>query len=186
MGLDICPPWLGVVLASPVRKIWQDPGRILKPYVSEGMTVLEPGPGMGFFTIEMARRVGPGGKVVAVDLQEKMLEGVRKRAIQAGVADRVDRRVVTDDLGLADLAGKVDFVLLFYMLHEVKDRAGFLGQVAAAMKPGARVLLAEPRGHVSPRAFDAELDAALAVGLPMVKQPGGIRSRWAVLEKARQ
>ena len=43
----VCPWWVGYILASPVRKLWQNPGRILEPFVQPGMNVLEPGPGMG-------------------------------------------------------------------------------------------------------------------------------------------
>ena len=50
------------------------------------MTVLEPGPGMGFFTLELARIVGPEGRVVAVDVQPKMVEGLQKRARRAGLS----------------------------------------------------------------------------------------------------
>jgi len=60
MAKRVCPWWLGYFLASPVRR-WlmrEDPAQILAPYVREGMTVLEPGPGMGFFTLELAMRVG--------------------------------------------------------------------------------------------------------------------------------
>ncbi|MFY9643515.1 MAG: hypothetical protein WCD20_15720 [Rhodomicrobium sp.] len=64
----VCPWWMGYLLASPIRKWWQDPARILSPYVRAGMTVLEPGPGMGFFTLEIARLVGPSGRLVAVDV----------------------------------------------------------------------------------------------------------------------
>ncbi len=51
----VCPWWAGYFLASPLRQLFQDPAKILAPYVREGMTVLEPGPGMGFFTLELAR-----------------------------------------------------------------------------------------------------------------------------------
>ncbi len=67
MSARVCPWWLGWLLASPVRKLFHDPARIVAPHVQEGMTVLEPGPGMGFFTLELARRVGPAGRVIAVD-----------------------------------------------------------------------------------------------------------------------
>ena len=53
-----------------------DPARILAPFVRTGMTVFEPGPGMGFFTFELARLVGPTGRVSAVDVQPKMIEAL--------------------------------------------------------------------------------------------------------------
>ena len=76
MEKRVCPWWLGYVLASPLRRWLQDPAAIVAPYVREGMTVLEPGPGMGFFTLELARRVGPKGRVIAVDVQPRMIAGL--------------------------------------------------------------------------------------------------------------
>jgi hypothetical protein len=60
----VYPWWLGYLLVSRMRRLSQDPGKVLAPYVREGMTVLEPGPCMGFFTLELARLAGalrPGG-----------------------------------------------------------------------------------------------------------------------------
>ena len=55
MAHRVCPWWLGYLLASPLRRLMANPRKLLAPYVHEGMTVLEPGPGMGFFTLELAR-----------------------------------------------------------------------------------------------------------------------------------
>ena len=83
MAHRVCPWWIGYFLASPLRKLRQDPHAVLSPFVREGMVVLEPGPGMGFFTLELARLVGPRGRVVAVDVQARMLSGLRRRARRA-------------------------------------------------------------------------------------------------------
>jgi len=74
MSKRVCPWWLGYLLASPLRRWSLNPAALLAPHLREGMTVFEPGPGMGFFTLEMAKLVGPRGRVVAVDLQPKMIE----------------------------------------------------------------------------------------------------------------
>ena len=88
MANRVCPWWIGYLLASPLRRwLGQDPAKILSPYVREAMTVLEPGPGMGFFTIPLARLVGPSGRVIAVDLQPKMIESLKRRASKAGVLE---------------------------------------------------------------------------------------------------
>ena len=180
----VCPWWFGTLLASRVRKLVQDPARILSPYVGAGMTALEPGPGMGFFTVELARLVGPKGKVVAVDLQQPMLDGVRARAERSGLADRlVLRKVTPDSLGVGDLAGQIDFALVFWMLHEVPDQARFLGEIAAALAPGGKVLLCEPRGHVSAKAFEASLEVAAKVGLRVESRPSIRLSRAALLAR---
>jgi hypothetical protein len=60
----VCPCWLGYLLASPVRRILYQPASVLAPHIHEGMTVLEPGPGMGFFTFELARLVGGSDRVI--------------------------------------------------------------------------------------------------------------------------
>lgn len=181
---SVCPWWLGWVLVSPLRRLWHDPATILAPHVRPGMTVLEPGPGMGFFTLELARRVGERGRVIAVDLQPRMLAGLRRRAARAGVLPRLELRLGTaDSLGAADLAGVVDFALAFAVVHEIPAPAAFSRELAGALKPGARLLLVEPRGHVDTAAFDDEVRAAREAGLEAVAHPRISRSRTALLEK---
>lgn len=182
MNAHVCPWWLGWFLASPVRKLVQDPAEILAPHVREGMTVLEPGPGMGFFTLELARRVGPSGRVIALDVQPQMLTGLRRRAERAGVAGRVTTRLVeAGSLGLGDLAGAVDFVLAFAMVHELPDAGRFFAEVAPSLARGGRILVAEPTGHVKPEAFEATLAAAARAGLRREPGPAIWRSHTALL-----
>jgi len=174
MSTHTCPWWLGYLLASPLRRLIENPAARLAPYVREGMLVLEPGPGMGFFTLELARLVGPGGRVVAVDLQEKMIAALRRRAWRAGLADRIDARCCTaDDLGIGELAGRFDLVVLFHMLHEVSDQNRFLRAIHAALKPGGGVLIVEPRGHVSVEAFQASLTRATNIGFTVAEPAQG-------------
>jgi SAM-dependent methyltransferase len=184
MGHRICPWWLGYVLASPLRRLLQDPVAIVKPYVREGMTVLEPGPGMGFFTLEIARQVGASGRVVAVDVQPRMIAGLKRRLAKAGLLERTDARVApSDSLALQDLHGKVDFALAMAVVHEMPSSSRFFAEVAQAMKPGASLLLAEPSGHVKKEAFDAELQDAAAAGLEVKDRPAIRRSQAALLTK---
>lgn len=184
MGHRVCPWWLGYLLASPVRRILQDPRAIVEPYVKPGMTVLEPGPGMGFFTVELARLVGPKGRVVAVDIQPKMIAVLKRRLGKRGLLERVDARVGTaESFGLADLRGSVDFTLAMAMVHETPSNDWFFGQVAEAMKPGANLLLAEPAGHVTDAKFQDELESAEAAGLAVTERPAVRRSQAALLRK---
>jgi len=184
MAHRICPWWLGYVLASPLRRLIQDPAAIVKPYLREGMTVLEPGPGMGFFTLEMARLVGTSGRVVAVDVQPRMIAGLKRRLAKAGLLERTDARLVpSDSLGLQDLRGKADFALAMAVVHEFPSSSRFFAEVAEAMKPGATLLLAEPSGHVSKTAFEAELQDAATAGLEVTDRPAIRRSQAALLKK---
>jgi len=187
MAHRVCPWWLGRFLASPIRRWLMDqaPERILAPYVRPGMTVLEPGPGMGFFTLVLARLVGDSGRVVAVDVQQKMLDGLSRRAAKAGLASRIQPRLAApDSLELADLANQVDFALAFAVVHELPEGHSFFSEVARAMKPGTILLLAEPSGHVKAEAFAAELAAAKAAGLDVSAGPTIRRSQTTLLAKA--
>ncbi len=181
---SVCPWWIGWLLASPLRKLWYDPRKILGPHVRAGMTMLEPGPGMGFFTLELARLAGPAGKVVAVDIQPRMLEGLRQRAARAGLAPRIETRMaLPGSLSVGDLAGKVDFVLAFAMVHEMPDQALFFREAAAALKPGGRLLLSEPRSMVGNDGFPRELALAEAAGFRTELQPAIPGNLSALLQK---
>lgn len=184
MAERVCPWWLGYLLASPIRRLVQDPYEILSPCVGEGMTVLEPGPGMGFFTLELARLVGPSGRVVALDVQPRMLEGLKRRAARAGMLERIAIRLAgSGSLGVADLAGKVDFALAFALVHELPDAARFFTEIGATLKPGATLLFAEPSGHVTAPQFETEVQLAVAAGLKPVKNVSIRRSRALLLKR---
>jgi ubiquinone/menaquinone biosynthesis C-methylase UbiE len=184
MAKRVCPWWHGYSLVSPLRKWIQNPDKLLPRYVKEGMTVLEPGPGMGFFTLPMARFVGVSGHVVAVDIQAKMLDSLRHRAAKAGLSERIETRLAqAETLGLGGLKGAVDFVLAFAMVHEMPSAEVFFTEAAEVLKPGGLLLLAEPRGHVKPETFERELAAAGAAGFEVGEGPTIRGTRTAVLRK---
>jgi cyclopropane fatty-acyl-phospholipid synthase-like methyltransferase len=182
----ICPWWLGYFLASPIRHWFGcDPSTLLAPYIREGMTVFEPGPGMGYFTLELARRVGIGGRVIAVDVQPRMLAGLKRRAAKAGVLDRIDARLVSaESMNLTDLIGRVDFTLAFAMVHELPSAIQFFMEAFQLSKQGASLLLAEPTGHVKDEAFEAELQNAMQVGFAVAERPNIRRSHAALLTRS--
>ncbi|ADK85065.1 Methyltransferase type 11 [Desulfarculus baarsii DSM 2075] len=189
MAEHVCPVWVGYLLLSPLRKLMESPRKLLGSYISPGMTVLEPGCGMGFFTLPVARMVGPEGKVVAVDIQPKMLQKVRARAASAKLLDRIETRLATGDvLGLEDLAGGVDFALALHVVHELKDQAGFFREIHEALKPGGRLLVVEPRGHVSADNFAEFLALAHRAGLETdpAEPPRGLRALLVKPERKEQ
>jgi ubiquinone/menaquinone biosynthesis C-methylase UbiE len=184
MAQHVCPWWLGYLMASPVRRWVENPEKLLAPYIREGMTVLEPGPGMGFFTIPLARMVGPSGRVVAADIQARMLGGLRRRAAKAGVQSRIEARLARlDSLEVQDLRGKVDLVLAFAVVHEMPSAEVFFLQTAAALKPGGKMLFVEPAGHVNQKKFTEETEAARSAGLEEVSHPLVKRSHAVLFQK---
>ena len=180
----VCPWWIGWLLLSPLRRLVQSPARLLGPHVRPGMTVLEPGCGMGYFSLPLARMVGPTGRVVCVDLQPRMIAGLVRRAHKAGLGGRIDAVEGTlDDPRLDGLRGAVDFAAAVHMVHEVPDAEGFLVRLGELLGPGARLLLVEPKGHVSAAAFEKTVERAVGTGLKELARPLGPRARAVLLER---
>lgn len=167
-----CPWWMGFLLASPLRCLVHSPAKILGPHLRTGMVVLESGPAMGFFTLELARRVGTHGRVVAVDVEPRMLAGLRKRAAKAGLLELIETRLGRDGaMGVRDLAGTVDFVLAFAVVHEMSSASRFFADAFEALKPGGSLLLAEPSPRVHTACFEEELAAACQAGFRLSDRP---------------
>jgi ubiquinone/menaquinone biosynthesis C-methylase UbiE len=180
----VCPWYLGYLLASPLRRLLENPDVILRPLVRPGMTVLEPGCGMGFFSLPLARLVGADGRVVCVDLQRRMLDGLTRRARKAGVLDRVETAVCSsDDLGIGGWAGRIDLALVIHVIHEVPDADRFLRQIHAALRPGGTLVIIEPKGHVTPAQFEGTLALAEAAGFSRDRQAATTKPLQATLYK---
>lgn len=184
MSQHVCPFWVGYLLLSPFRKLITNPDRILRPYVKPNMSVLDAGTAMGFFSLSLARLVGESGRVVCVDLQEKMIAKLKARAGAAELEGRMEFRVCTrESLTIDDLAGTIDFALAVAVVHEVPDARRFLTEVFNALKKGGSLLFSEPAGHVSTHGFAASLSLARAVGFDIRETRKIIRSHSALLTK---
>jgi ubiquinone/menaquinone biosynthesis C-methylase UbiE len=180
MADHICPWWMGYLLANPLRRIIENPDKILGRFVKEGMTAVDYGCGMGFFTLPLAKMVGPGGKVIAVDVQKKMLDSLNKRAQRAGLLDRIEPVLVNG--GKTVINGPVDFVAALYVVHELPDTKAFFSQMVDVMKQGAKLLMVEPGFHVTEKDFRDAVNTATSIGLKMTDEQVFIRGRAAVLE----
>ena len=184
MDNHICPWWIGYFLLSPLRKLRQDPKKILAPHVSEGVTCLDAGSAMGYFSLPMASLVGPAGKVYCVDLQERMLATLRRRAVRAGLENIIDTiRATGASLNIDMLKESVDFALAFAVVHEVPDADVFFREMALAVRKGGRLLFAEPAGHVSRGHFEVSLGKAHAAGFHEEESLNLWRSHAVILKR---
>jgi len=165
---SVCPWWLLYAFDKRVRHLVQKPEQILQGLVRAGDTCLDIGAGFGYFTIPLARLVGPSGRVTAVDLQPEMLAQVRRRAEKAGLADRI--RLHQADAASLRLDAPADFALAFWMVHEIPDQRRFLDQLRAALKPGGHLALVEPKGHVGQAAFERTIGIAEAAGFSRLRE----------------
>jgi SAM-dependent methyltransferase len=173
MPHSVCPWWMGYFLVSPLRRLRQDPGAMAGHLVRPGMRILEPGPGMGFFTLELARLSGADGHVFAVDVQPRMLARLSVRARRAGLTSRISARLAKDaSLGVGDLRDSIDLVWAFAVVHEVPDSRVFFAECFSALKHRGTLLVAEPAEHVGTKGFSASMDVARHVGFTV--RPGPI------------
>lgn len=184
MAERVCPWYIGYLLINPLRKLIQNPEKILTPYIKEGMTVLEIGPGMGFFSLPLAKLVGKTGKIIAVDLQEKMIKSLIKRAKKSGLSERIEARVCTkESLGIEDKKESADFALAFAVVHEIPDRERLFLEISKALQPKGKLLIVEPPKHVSQDEFNKTISLAQKGGFDIIETPQIKRSLAVLLSK---
>ena len=161
-----------------VRRLVHPPEKILGSWVGPGMTVADLGCGTGHFSLGMAQMVGRIGKVQAVDVQQGALDRLAVRAERLGVAGVIEfLRCEPHDLGLQE---PLDFALACWVVHETLDPISFFAQVFRVLKPGGRLLMMEPRFHVSEKKLAEEIVQAEKSGL-IVEQSPSIRLSRSVL-----
>lgn len=174
----VCPWWLCFTFDNPIRKLLHNPEAILSPYVRPGNTVIDIGAGMGYFSIPLARLVGPAGYVTAIDIQAKMLAALASRARRFGVSERI-KPYLADSDSLGNHA-KADFVAAFWMAHEVPNQRAFLSEIFGFLKTDGLFLLAEPIFHVLKKNFLRTIQTATEIGF-IVKDRPKIRLSHSVL-----
>ncbi len=175
----ICPASHAGHLDSRLRRWLQNPDRILRPYIRSGMTILEVGCGPGFFTVDMANMVGAGGNVVACDIQQEMLDRLESKLRGTAIAERVTLHRSTD--GLIGWSGKADFILAFYVVHEIPDQRTLFSELHAILRPGGTILVVEPPLHVSAREFASSMATAEEAGFMIGRGPKMLFHKTALL-----
>jgi 2-polyprenyl-3-methyl-5-hydroxy-6-metoxy-1,4-benzoquinol methylase len=140
--------------------------------------VLDIGPGMGYFSIPLARMVGEEGKVIAADVQSKMLKILQKRARKAGVEHNIVPHLSKGDS--LELNMQFDFILAFWMVHEVPDQLVFLKEIKSLLKPSGKFLLSEPILHVNRTMFEETIEKAGSIDLVLKEKPKISLSRSAL------
>ena len=131
------PPQDLGILEGPDRDAWQMPDEVMDALgIADGAMVADLGAGGGWFTVRLARRVGPGGRVYAQDIQPQMIESISRRVNREGLTN------VRTILGTADdprLPAALDAVLIVGTYPEISDPVTLLRRVAASLKPTGRL-----------------------------------------------
>ena len=177
----VCPFEIAGGLDNSIRRFLQNPQKILCPFISKGMTVLDIGCGPGYFSIAMAQLLSGEGKVIAADLQDGMLEKIRQKIKGTNLEQIIElHKCGETSIGVTE---NVDFILAFYMIHEVPDRDKFLKQLFSILKPDGKMFIVEPKIHVSPKAFESMVEYLTTNGLEILERPKVFFSRTIVIRK---
>ena len=174
-GRIFSPQDLGL-LEPPDREAWQKPDQVMDSLqIVEGTVAADLGAGGGWFTIRLARRVGPNGLVYAEDIQRLMIEAIERRVQREGLTN------VRTVLGAKDdprLPVPVDAVLIVDAFHEIEEPVVLLRNVGKALKPNGLVGIIDyregeggpgpdPEDRVAPNVI---VETARAAGLKLVGQ----------------
>lgn len=176
----VCPATFSGSLDNFLRRMIHKPEKILTPYVKEGMTALDMGCGPGYFTPALAALVGGTGKVIAADLQYEMLDKMLQKLTRLGLEKRVEAQKCQPDK--TGIVKKVDFILIFWMVHEVPDQQRFLEEMKSLLNPGGRIFIAEPIIHVTGSDFTSMITRLESAGLQVTERPKISISRSVLAE----
>jgi ubiquinone/menaquinone biosynthesis C-methylase UbiE len=179
-------------LEGPAREAWQKPEQVIDALrVRRGQTVCDIGAGPGYFTLRLARRVGPNGRVYAVEVDPRILAALGERIARAGA------RQVTPVLALPDdpliPRGVCDLVLIVDTYHHFPDGPTYLRRLRDALAPGGRLVNID--FHKRPTPVGPEMEHRIAredflrdarrAGLKVVEEPAFLANQYfLVLERS--
>ena len=178
---DLCTVKHAWALDNIIRKLLQNPKRILKNYIKEGMTILDFGCGPGVFSITMAEMVGENGKVIAADLQQEMLDILADKISGKVIENRIVLHKCEDNK--IDIKEKVDFIIALYVIHETPYEESILKELYSVLKKEGLLYIAEPSFHVSEKKFQETIENALNIGFRVVEKPKVMFTRAVVFRK---
>jgi len=175
-----CPWWLCFTFDNPIRGLIQNPYKILNSYINPGFTILDIGPGMGYFTFPLSEMTGQNGKVTALDIQAGMLTRLGKKVNTKKIENI---KIKLYDGNKFNLEEKFDFILLFWMYHEVRNKTDFIEELKSALKPEGKILIAEPGIHVSGKKFNESIKLLTNADFKIIEEPEIALSRAVILQK---
>jgi len=147
------------------------------------MTTLDIGCGPGFLSTDMAQMVGKAGRVIAADLQAGMLQKLKDKIKGSELEQRlVLHQCEENRIGVTE---NIDFALMFYMVHEVRNKDAFFSEIYSILKPGCQALMVEPPFfHVSKKSFGDAISKAQKTGFTVTAGPKVSFGKAVILRKS--
>lgn len=181
------PPGELGTLEGPDRDEWQQPERVMDALgIADGSHVADIGAGGGWFTIRLARRVGPNGLVAAEDVQQPMVDAVARRVEREGLRNVITKRGTFDDPSLPP--GSADAALIVGVFAQLDKPVVFLANARKVLKPTGRLGVIEfkPGGfgpgpddnRVAPQTV---IDTAAKAGLRLVSHETFLRYQYLLV-----
>lgn len=136
------PEFLANMIDNPLRRRIQPPAEMaIRHGVEPGMTVLDVGPGNGRYTVALARRVGEAGRVIAVDIEPKMVERVAQRARAEGLHNLETRLADVYDLPFEDAS--IDAICMITVIGEIPEPDRAMCEFHRVLVPGGTLAFSE-------------------------------------------
>ena len=182
------PPQSLGLLEGPDRDAWQRPDQIMDALqIGENSVVADLGAGGGWFTVRLARHVGPNGLVYAEDIQPEMVEAIERRMNREHLTNVKTTRGTADDPKLPP--GALDAVLIVDAYHEIEHPATLLRNVRTALKPTGVVAIVNFKkdgggpGPSMEERIDPErvIADARAAGLALRKRENFLRYQYMLI-----
>jgi ubiquinone/menaquinone biosynthesis C-methylase UbiE len=131
-----------LIMGAEKRDTWQQPDKVLEVIgIKPGMVIGEPGAGRGYYTFKLARKVGPGGKIYANDIEEKDLNTIKKRAKREGFTNIITINGEIEDPLFPN--GELDMIFMSYVLHHLEHPVAFLKNLRPYLKPNTPLVILE-------------------------------------------
>jgi len=176
------PEFLANLIDNPLRRKIQPPGEMPTRHgIKPGMTVLEVGPGNGRYTLETARRVGSTGKVIAIDIEPKMIERVTQRARAEGVTNLEAK--VADIYNLPFEEGVFDAIDMIAVIGEIPEPERAMREFYRVLKPFGTLAFSELLADPDYPLAQTLIRMACQAKFRLQKKVGGFFSYTVVLEK---
>jgi SAM-dependent methyltransferase len=171
---------------DPSRDAWQKPQSVIQVMeIAPGTTVADIGAGTGYFEPHLSRAVGPGGHVLALDVEPDMVAHLRDRAAKEQLTNVEAKQVAADDPGLAP--SSVDRILVVDTWHHIANRVDYAARLAVALKHGGQVFVVDftreaqhgppPEHRVPPEEVARTLETA---GLVVRNVDAGLPDQYVV------